>query len=185
MRSLGAEFDVDRSPRENHHNKNHSRLAFEGQETSHYYQNPKEVSSTHSSPYKTLPRPPRDPRSMPPTPVMTRNAYSSSQLRSEGSSHCFRHRSGSLESQPRLRKDTDSEKPVFILSPAHRSNSTEVLEDLLVIHQPVQSGLLRGGQLPLQYTGLPKLNHASAPSQGGSVWKYGEYAQLGAAPFWL
>lgn len=57
------------------------RLAFEGQETSHYYQNPKEVSSTHSSPYKTLPRPPRDPRSMPPTPVMTRNAYSSSQLR--------------------------------------------------------------------------------------------------------
>uniref|UniRef100_A0A3B4GPR2 FERM domain-containing protein 4B-like n=1 Tax=Pundamilia nyererei TaxID=303518 RepID=A0A3B4GPR2_9CICH len=89
----------------------------DGQEASNYYQNPREVSSTHSSPYKTLPRPPRDPRSMPPTPVMTRNAYSS------------RHRSGSLESQPRLRKDRDSEKPVFILSPAHRSNSTEVLED--------------------------------------------------------
>uniref|UniRef100_A0A671U7I2 FERM domain containing 4B n=1 Tax=Sparus aurata TaxID=8175 RepID=A0A671U7I2_SPAAU len=120
-------------------------LAFEGQEASHYYQNPREVSSTHCSPYKTLPRPPRDPRSMPPTPVMTRNAYSSSQLRcdhcsaefkklcpscrSEGSPHCFRHRSGSLESQPQLRKDADSEKPVFILSPAHRSNSTEVLED--------------------------------------------------------
>ncbi|XP_056279789.1 FERM domain-containing protein 4B isoform X3 [Pseudoliparis swirei] len=47
--------------------------------------------------------------------------------RSEASPHCFRHRSGSLESQPRLRKD--SEKPVFVLSPAHRSNSTEVLED--------------------------------------------------------
>ncbi|KAM7405048.1 hypothetical protein PAMP_012338 [Pampus punctatissimus] len=132
MRSLGGEFDVERqgSPRENHRNKNHNRLAFEGQEASHYYHNhPGEVSSTHSSPYKTLPRPPRDPRSMPPTPVMTRNAYSSSQLRSEGSPHCFRHRSGSLESQPQLRKDTDSEKPVFILSPAHRSNSTEVLED--------------------------------------------------------
>uniref|UniRef100_A0A3Q3NH73 FERM domain containing 4B n=1 Tax=Mastacembelus armatus TaxID=205130 RepID=A0A3Q3NH73_9TELE len=122
-----------------------------GQEASHYFQNAREDSSTHSSPYKTLPRPPRDPRSMPPTPAMTRNAYSSSQLRcdlcssalpilcfsfsstitslSEGSPHCFRHRSGSLESQPRLRKDTDSEKPVFILSPAHRSNSTEVLED--------------------------------------------------------
>uniref|UniRef100_A0A4W6DF57 FERM domain containing 4B n=1 Tax=Lates calcarifer TaxID=8187 RepID=A0A4W6DF57_LATCA len=119
MRSLGAEFDLERqgSPRENHNNKNHSR----------------DVSSTHSSPYKTLPRPPRDPRSMPPTPVMTRNAYSSSQLRcdlfSPGSPHCFRHRSGSLESQPRLRKDTDSEKPVFILSQPHRSNSTEVLED--------------------------------------------------------
>uniref|UniRef100_A0A7N6BRC3 FERM domain-containing protein n=1 Tax=Anabas testudineus TaxID=64144 RepID=A0A7N6BRC3_ANATE len=98
-------------------------------EASNYSQNQREDSSNHSSPYKTLPRPPRDPRSMPPTPVMTRNAYSSSQLRSEGSSHCFRHRSGSLESQSRLRKDTDSEKPVFILSPSHRSNSTEVLED--------------------------------------------------------
>uniref|UniRef100_A0A3B3VEU1 FERM domain containing 4B n=1 Tax=Poecilia latipinna TaxID=48699 RepID=A0A3B3VEU1_9TELE len=107
LRSLGAEYDVERqgSP------------------------NQREVSSTNSSPYKTLPRPPRDPRSMPPTPVMTRNAYSSSQLRSEGSPHCFRHRSGSLESQPRLRKDTDAEKPVFILSPSHHSNSTEVLED--------------------------------------------------------
>lgn len=57
------------------------RLAFESPDASHFYQNPREVSSTHSSPYKTLPRPPRDPRSMPPTPVMTRNAYSSSQLR--------------------------------------------------------------------------------------------------------
>ncbi|XP_031172237.1 FERM domain-containing protein 4B isoform X3 [Sander lucioperca] len=76
MRSLGAEYDVERrkgSPRENHQNKNHSR--------------------------------------------------------SEASPHSFRHRSGSLESQPQLRKDTDSEKPVFMLSPAHRSNSTEVLED--------------------------------------------------------
>ncbi|XP_053280754.1 FERM domain-containing protein 4B [Pleuronectes platessa] len=130
MHSLGADYDLDRQgcPRENHKNsKNHSRLAFEGQSGSHYYQNPREVSSTHSSPCKTLPRPSRDPRSMPPTPVMTRNAYSSSQLRSEGSPHGFRQRSGSLESQPRLRKDTDSEKPVFILS--HRSNSTEVLED--------------------------------------------------------
>ncbi|XP_034028800.1 FERM domain-containing protein 4B [Thalassophryne amazonica] len=128
MRSLGAEYDVEK-PRENYHIKNLSRLAFEGQEASHYYQSPREISSTHSSPYKTLPRPPRDPHSMPPTPVMTRNAYSSSQLRSEGSPHCFRHRSGSLESQPRLRKDTDSEKTVFMLSPAHRSSSTEILED--------------------------------------------------------
>uniref|UniRef100_A0A3Q3WDW3 FERM domain-containing protein n=1 Tax=Mola mola TaxID=94237 RepID=A0A3Q3WDW3_MOLML len=121
MRSLGAEYDVDtdRSARENHHNKNRSR----------------EVSSTHSSPYKTLPRPPRDPRSMPPTPVMTRNlltpktSHANPEPLSEGSPHCFRHRSGSLESQPQLRKDADSEKPVFTLSPAHRGNSTEVLED--------------------------------------------------------
>ncbi|XP_019724039.1 FERM domain-containing protein 4B isoform X3 [Hippocampus comes] len=47
----------------------------------------------------------------------------------EGSPHGFRARSGSLESQPQLRKETDPEKPVFTLSPAHRSNSTEVLED--------------------------------------------------------
>ncbi|XP_054640764.1 FERM domain-containing protein 4B isoform X4 [Dunckerocampus dactyliophorus] len=49
--------------------------------------------------------------------------------RSEGLPHGFRPRSGSLESQPRLGKDGDPEKPVFTLSPAHRSNSTEVLED--------------------------------------------------------
>ncbi|XP_051908465.1 FERM domain-containing protein 4B-like isoform X3 [Hippocampus zosterae] len=47
----------------------------------------------------------------------------------EGSPHGFRARSGSLESRPQLRKETDQEKPVFTLSPAHRSNSTEVLED--------------------------------------------------------
>lgn len=57
------------------------RLAFENPEASNYHQNPREVSSTRSSPYKTLPRPPREPHSMPPTPVMTRNAYSSSHLR--------------------------------------------------------------------------------------------------------
>ncbi|XP_029013319.1 FERM domain-containing protein 4B isoform X1 [Betta splendens] len=131
MRTLGADYDLERqgARRGNHSNKNHSRLAFDGQEASHYYQSQRDDSSNHSSPYKTLPRPPRDPRSMPPTPVMTRNAYSSSQLRSEGSPHGFRHRSGSLESQPHLRKEAESEKPVFILSPAHRSSSTEVLED--------------------------------------------------------
>ncbi|KAF7667441.1 hypothetical protein LDENG_00060270 [Lucifuga dentata] len=155
--SLGAEYDTEKqgSSRENHH-KNLSKLAFEGQEPSHYYQNPSEVSSTHSSPYKTLPRPPRDPRSMPPTPVMTRNAYSSSQLRSEGSPHCFRHRSGSLESQPRLRKDTDSEKPVFILSSVHRSNSTEALEDCSSYTS--QSSLDYCGAAHSQYSTLDSRN---------------------------
>lgn len=57
------------------------RLAFESPEASSYRHNPREVSSAHSSLYKTLPRPPRDPRSMPPTPVLTRSAYSSGQLR--------------------------------------------------------------------------------------------------------
>uniref|UniRef100_A0A8C5CA15 FERM domain containing 4B n=1 Tax=Gadus morhua TaxID=8049 RepID=A0A8C5CA15_GADMO len=113
MRSLGAEYEADRQASSNHHQKNLSR----------------EVSSSGSSPYKTLPRPAKDPRSMPPTPVMTRNAYSSSQLRTGGSTQSFRHRSGSLESQPRPRKDPETEKPVFTLSPAHRSSSTEALED--------------------------------------------------------
>uniref|UniRef100_A0A8C7ZZP1 FERM domain containing 4Bb n=1 Tax=Oryzias sinensis TaxID=183150 RepID=A0A8C7ZZP1_9TELE len=106
----------------------HFRFVCDGQAALQYCQNPSEGSSTHSSPYKTLPRPPRDPRSMPATPVMTRNAYSSSQLRSEASSHCFRHRSGSLESQHQLGTDMEPEKPVFILS-SHHSNSTEVLEN--------------------------------------------------------
>ncbi|XP_013991861.1 FERM domain-containing protein 4B isoform X1 [Salmo salar] len=111
------------------HNKSLSRLAaFDGQDASHHF-HPREVSSAHSSPAITLPRSPRDPRSMPSTPVMTRNAYSSSHLRSDGNSQSFRHRSGSLESQQRILKDTDSEKPVFTLSPARRSNSTEALED--------------------------------------------------------
>ncbi|CAL8257094.1 unnamed protein product [Gadus morhua 'NCC'] len=129
MRSLGAEYEADRQASSNHHQKNLSRLAYEGQEPSQHYQGPREVSSSGSSPYKTLPRPARDPRSMPPTPVMTRNAYSSSQLRTGGSTQSFRHRSGSLESQPRPRKDPETEKPVFTLSPAHRSSSTEALED--------------------------------------------------------
>lgn len=128
MRSLGAEYDVERqgAPAGNHHRNNrcpnilpltvinkmitctvsflmscsqpyfvphissifflvlilnHFRKASDGMEAAHTCKNPREVSSTHSSPCKTLPRPPRDPRSIPPTPVMTRNAYSSSQLR--------------------------------------------------------------------------------------------------------
>ncbi|XP_035596279.1 FERM domain-containing protein 4B-like isoform X1 [Oncorhynchus keta] len=113
---------------DHHNNKSLNRLAFDGQDASHHYHS-REVSSAHSSPYKTLPRPSRDARSMPSTPVMTRNAYSSSQLRSDGNSQSFRHRSGSLESQQRLLKDTDSEKPVFTQSPARRNNSTEALED--------------------------------------------------------
>lgn len=40
----------------------------------------REMLSTHSSPYKTLERRPPGGRSMPTTPVLTRNAYSSSHL---------------------------------------------------------------------------------------------------------
>uniref|UniRef100_A0A1A8NEW7 FERM domain containing 4B n=1 Tax=Nothobranchius pienaari TaxID=704102 RepID=A0A1A8NEW7_9TELE len=160
MRTLGAEYDVERhgSPSGNQH-KNHSRLAYDGLEASHTNQNTREPSSTHSSPYKTLPRPPRDPRSMPPTPAMTRNAYSSSQLRLEGSPRCFRARSGSLESQPHLRKDTDSEKPVFILSPSHRSNSTEVLED----------GSSYTSQSSLEYCGAANSHYSTLDSRTSTV----------------
>uniref|UniRef100_A0A3P9L079 FERM domain containing 4Bb n=1 Tax=Oryzias latipes TaxID=8090 RepID=A0A3P9L079_ORYLA len=128
LHSLVAEYDVENHSSPGRNRKNHGRFVCDGQAALQYCQNPSEGSSTHSSPYKTLPRPPRDPRSMPATPVMTRNAYSSSQLRSEASSHCFRHRSGSLESQHQLGTDMDPEKPVFILS-SHHSNSTEVLEN--------------------------------------------------------
>uniref|UniRef100_A0A674BSJ7 FERM domain containing 4B n=1 Tax=Salmo trutta TaxID=8032 RepID=A0A674BSJ7_SALTR len=130
-RSRSVQCSTQLSPAhslDHHNNKSLNRLAFDGQDASHHY-HPREVSSTHSSPYRTLPRPPRDARSMPSTPVMTRNAYSSSQLRSDGNSQSFRHRSGSLESQQRLLKDTDSEKPVFTQSPTCRNNSTEALED--------------------------------------------------------
>lgn len=41
---------------------------------------------------------------------------------------------------------------------------------LLLLHEPVKSGLLRGCQLPLQYTGLPYLNHASSSQKSRSVW---------------
>ncbi|KAK7916372.1 hypothetical protein WMY93_012133 [Mugilogobius chulae] len=81
-----------------------------------------------SSPYKQPSRQPRDARSMPPTPLLTRNAYSSTQLRSEEPSQHFRQRSGSLESQSQF-PEPDPPIPTFVFNPARRSNSTEVLDD--------------------------------------------------------
>uniref|UniRef100_A0A672PSD9 FERM domain containing 4Bb n=1 Tax=Sinocyclocheilus grahami TaxID=75366 RepID=A0A672PSD9_SINGR len=104
------------------------RLDHEVQGPGHYYI-PREVFSAQSSPCKTLPRMPKDPRSLPQTPVMPRNAYSSSQLRSEGHIRGFRHRSGSLESQSQLLHSHCANKSAFPLSPSRRSNSTEVLDD--------------------------------------------------------
>ncbi|TRY72851.1 hypothetical protein DNTS_006521 [Danionella cerebrum] len=103
-------------------------LDHEVQGPGHCY-TPREVFSAQSSPCKTLPRMQKDPRSLPQTPIMPRNAYSSSQLRSEGHIRCFRHRSGSLESQSQAFHSHCANKPVFPLSPSHRSNSTEVLDD--------------------------------------------------------
>ncbi|XP_066100648.1 FERM domain-containing protein 4B isoform X1 [Saccopteryx bilineata] len=88
----------------------------------------REMLSTHSSPYKTLERRPQGGRSMPTTPVLTRNAYSSSHLEPRPPSHC-RQRSGSLESQSHLLSEMDHDRPFFSLCKSQRSSSTEVLDD--------------------------------------------------------
>ncbi|XP_074951786.1 FERM domain-containing protein 4B isoform X3 [Phalacrocorax aristotelis] len=87
--------------------------------------------SAHSSPYRTLDRPPQPHggRSMPTTPVLTRNAYSSSHLQPDVSPHHCRQRSGSLESQTHLLSETPAEKAAFTLSKSQRSSSTEILDD--------------------------------------------------------
>ncbi|XP_042535915.1 FERM domain-containing protein 4B isoform X1 [Dipodomys spectabilis] len=89
----------------------------------------RELLSTHSSPYKTLERRPQGGRSMPTTPVLTRNAYSSSHLEPESSAQHCRQRSGSLESQSHLLSEMDNDKPFFSLSKSQRSSSTEILDD--------------------------------------------------------
>ncbi|KTF82530.1 hypothetical protein cypCar_00023322 [Cyprinus carpio] len=80
--------------------------------------------STPSSPYRQPSRQPSDSRSMPPTPQLPRNAYSSIQL----STH-FRQRSGSLESQSQFLTEGEPPEPVLTISPPRRSNSTEILDD--------------------------------------------------------
>ncbi|KAM3621924.1 uncharacterized protein V6R79_017905 [Siganus canaliculatus] len=98
-----------------------------GQESLHYSH--RDALSSCSSPFKAGSRQPRDARSMPPTPLLTRNAYSSTQLRSEDAPQHFRQRSGSLESQSQFLTETEAAVPAFTISPARRSNSTEVLDD--------------------------------------------------------
>nr|XP_040058758.1 FERM domain-containing protein 4B isoform X4 [Gasterosteus aculeatus aculeatus]XP_040058759.1 FERM domain-containing protein 4B isoform X5 [Gasterosteus aculeatus aculeatus] len=105
-----------------------SRLNYGQQEALHYGHC--DALSSHSSPLKAASRQPRDARSMPPTPLLTRNAYSSSQLRGlEDEPQLFRQRSGSLESQSQLATETGPPVPTFTMAPARRSNSTEVLDD--------------------------------------------------------
>ncbi|XP_056380564.1 FERM domain-containing protein 4B isoform X3 [Hyla sarda] len=88
----------------------------------------REPTSTHSSPYKTAERKPHGGRSMPSTPVLTRNAYSSSHLQNEVS-HNGRQRRGSLESHTPLIVDSVDGSTTFAISSSQRSNSTEVLDD--------------------------------------------------------
>ncbi|NXO24290.1 FRM4B protein, partial [Cisticola juncidis] len=91
----------------------------------------RDVLSTHSSPFRTLERPaqPRGGRSMPTTPVLTRNAYSSSHLQPEVSPQHRRQRSGSLESQTQLLSEAPADKAAFSLCKSQRSSSTEILDD--------------------------------------------------------
>ncbi|KAG5835718.1 hypothetical protein ANANG_G00246980 [Anguilla anguilla] len=128
--SLGFEYMTDRrgSGNSQHIDMGLSRLNYsEVQEPLHYSH--RDALSTHSSPYRLPSRQPRDAHSVPPTPVMTRNAYSSIQLRSDEDAQLFRQRSGSLESQSQFLTEADPPNPAFALSPARRSTSTEVLDD--------------------------------------------------------
>ncbi|XP_062251316.1 FERM domain-containing protein 4B isoform X4 [Platichthys flesus] len=105
-----------------------SRLIYgQVQEPLHYSH--RDALSSHSSPFKPASRQPRDARSMPPTPLLTRNAYSSTQLRTEDAPQHFRQRSGSLESQSQFQTEPEPPVPTFTFNPARRSNSTEVLDD--------------------------------------------------------
>uniref|UniRef100_A0A672ID09 FERM domain containing 4Ba n=1 Tax=Salarias fasciatus TaxID=181472 RepID=A0A672ID09_SALFA len=73
------------------------------------------IPATHLlPPFKPASRQPRDARSMPPTPLLTRNAYSSTQLRRR--SQHFRQRSGSLESQSQFVTETQPPAPAFAVS---------------------------------------------------------------------
>ncbi|CAH2312927.1 FERM domain-containing 4B isoform X2 [Pelobates cultripes] len=89
----------------------------------------REPTSTHSSPYKTSERRSHGGRSMPSTPVLTRNAYSSNHLQNEGVSGYTMQRRGSLESHAPLLSDVVDAKATFTISKNQRSNSTEILDD--------------------------------------------------------
>ncbi|XP_077308004.1 FERM domain-containing protein 4B isoform X2 [Lithobates pipiens] len=88
----------------------------------------REPTSTHSSPYKTAERKTHGGRSIPSTPVLTRNAYSSNHLQNEGLSYESRQRRGSLESHTPLIDSIDG-SATFLLTTSQRSSSTEILDD--------------------------------------------------------
>uniref|UniRef100_A0A3Q4I802 FERM domain containing 4Ba n=1 Tax=Neolamprologus brichardi TaxID=32507 RepID=A0A3Q4I802_NEOBR len=111
--TLDAHYNKDRRASAN--------LFDQDQEAHHYSHN--DTLSVYSSPCKAASRQPRDARSMPPTPLLTRNAYSSTQLQH------FRQRSGSLESQSQLMIETKPTMPTLTVPSARRSNSTEMLDD--------------------------------------------------------
>ncbi|XP_055724256.1 FERM domain-containing protein 4B-like isoform X4 [Salvelinus fontinalis] len=124
--------------------------------------------SSHISPYKPASRQPRDARSMPPTPLLTRNAYSSTQIRSEDGPQHFRQRSGSLESQSQFLVETAPPAPASVL--ARRSNSTEFLDD----------GSSYTSQSSVEYTAPG--NHTHRPRDRRRGRKGNVYANSGSMP---
>ncbi|XP_027015007.2 FERM domain-containing protein 4B isoform X1 [Tachysurus fulvidraco] len=123
---VNLDYDTQRrsSESDTHHDTVLSRLECDVQ--SGLYCTSHDASSASSSPYKTVPRRQAELQNVTQTLALTRNAYSSSQLGSEGPAQAFRHRSGSLESQSNFLCYSGSERSVF---PGRRSNSTEVLDD--------------------------------------------------------
>nr|XP_046240698.1 FERM domain-containing protein 4B-like isoform X2 [Scatophagus argus] len=125
--TLDIHYSKDRRSSANDQHSD-SRLNY-GQIQEALHHSHRDALSSHNSPFKLASRQPRDARSMPPTPLLTRNAYSSTQLRSDDAPQHFRQRSGSLESQSQFLTETEPPVPAFTLSTARRSNSTEVLDD--------------------------------------------------------
>ncbi|KAJ7998597.1 hypothetical protein DPEC_G00206550 [Dallia pectoralis] len=117
------------------------------------------------SSYYPSSRQPHDARSMPPTPLLTRHAQSSTQLRPDDGPQHFRQRSGSLESQSRFLVETTSSTATLV--PARRSNSTDVLDD----------GSSYTSQSSAEYTVYG--NHGRHPRHGRKV---NAYANTGSMP---
>ncbi|KAL2091499.1 hypothetical protein ACEWY4_013762 [Coilia grayii] len=126
--SLGIQYLTDRrvSTNDQLQDVNLNRYG-EAQDLFHHA--PRDVVSGHSSPYRPGARPPRDTRSMPPTPVLTRNAYSSTQLSYEDGPQHFRQRSGSLESQQAFLTEAEAHAAPYMPAAPRRSTSTEILDD--------------------------------------------------------
>uniref|UniRef100_A0A8C8H8R1 FERM domain-containing protein n=1 Tax=Oncorhynchus tshawytscha TaxID=74940 RepID=A0A8C8H8R1_ONCTS len=133
-----------------------------------FHYNHADTLSSHISPYKPASRQPRDARSMPPTPLLTRNAYSSTQIRSEDGPQHFRQRSGSLESQSQFLVETVPPAPASVL--ARRSNSTEFLDD----------GSSYTSQSSVEYSAPG--NHTHRPRDRRRGRKSNVYANSGSMP---
>ncbi|XP_046708827.1 FERM domain-containing protein 4B isoform X1 [Silurus meridionalis] len=127
--NLGIPYESNRRASEDP--RNPDRLNY-GEVHEPYSYSHQDSLSPHSSPYYSQSRQTGNSRSMPPTPQLTRNAFSSIQLRcEEDTPEHFRQRSGSLESQSLFTSECDGPEPVFTITPAaRRSNSTEVLDDV-------------------------------------------------------